>query len=183
MFVTVILFLFSYNVFLPHDNVYLLVFYLFLCSVGAGYISYQCYSFAKTWAVPLISAWAGLGIGLILIKLTFITNGTLTLLFGIFSSYAGAYFGRKLNLIVRSCGTAICGSYLIIKGLNFYFGGLPPDLFAGEDVFNGEEDTLFYVYFVTFVVIAIQGWRYQMKTIKPKSDDDYNYKQDEGCCC
>jgi hypothetical protein len=72
LFVTAILFGMSYNIFLPHDKVPVIISFLFLCSLVAGYISYQCYSFAKTWAVSLISAWGGLALGLIAIKFLFI---------------------------------------------------------------------------------------------------------------
>lgn len=40
IFVTGLLFMMSYNLFLPHDKVWLLICYLFLCSAAAGYISY-----------------------------------------------------------------------------------------------------------------------------------------------
>ena len=155
LFVTGILFLLSYNLFLPHDKVWVLIAYLFLCSVAAGYISYQCYSFAKTWAVSLISAWGGLGLGLILIKLTFIQNATLTLVAGVASAVTGAIFGKKLNLLVRSCGTAVFGSYLIIKGVNAYLGGLPLGIFSGEDLISGELDYPVYLYLAGFVGLTV----------------------------
>lgn len=183
LFVTGVLFLLSYNFFLPHDNVPVLIAYLFMCSVVAVYISFQCYSFAKTWAVCLISAWGGLALGLILIKLTFITNATLTLLCGILSSVAGAYFGKKLNLLVRCCGTAVFGSSLIIKGMNDYLGGLPANLMSGEELVSGDLEYTFYLYLFGFVWFAIYGCHFQMKHMKAKSDDDYNYSQDEGCGC
>lgn len=183
LFVTGILFLFSYNFFLPHDKVWVMIAFLFLCSVAAGYISYQCYSFAKTWAVSLISAWGGLALGLILIKLTFIQNATLTLAAGSASAVAGAIFGKKLNLLVRSCGTALFGSYLIIKGVNEYLGGLPLGMLSGEQLISGELDYPVYLYLAGFIGLVVQGWKFQMKSMKAKSDDDYKYEQEEGCCC
>jgi len=68
LFITSILFMMGYNLFLPHDNLWLLGFVLFLCSFIGGYVSYISYSFAKTWGVSLISAWAGLGTALIVAK-------------------------------------------------------------------------------------------------------------------
>lgn len=148
----------------------------------AGYISYKCYSFAKTWAVSLISAWAGLAAGLILIKLTFITNATLTLIAGISSSFFGAYLGKKLNLLVRSITTSVFGSYLIIIGINKYLGGLPNDIWSGRLLSDHLGYPLF-LYGFSFVGFTYSGWRYQMKSMRAKSDDDYKYEPDEGCQC
>lgn len=148
LFVTGILFVMSYNVFLPHDSVPILISFLFLCSVVAGYISYQCYSFAKNWAVSLISAWGGLALGLMLIKLTWIKNATLTLASGIGGGVFGAYLGKKLNLLVRCSVTAFFGSFLIVKGLNIYFGGLPQS-FSDKPLLKQEWP--FYLYSFGFL--------------------------------
>lgn len=132
----------------------------------------------------MISAWAGLTVGLIVIKVTFITNATLTLLCGMASSIFAAYMGKKLNLLVRSCGTSFFGSYLIIKGMNAYLGGLSGGLFTGHETFVPANLTYqFYLYFVAFVSIAIYGSYFQMKTMKSKSDDDYSYNQDLSYSC
>ena len=122
----------SYNLFLPHDNLWLLGFALFVCAFLGGYVSYISYSFAKTWGVSLISAWVGLASALVLAKILF-ENATLTLLIGIVGSWGGAYLGKKLNTFVKSVGTAIFGAFCIIKGIGGYAGGLPKNIFAGSE--------------------------------------------------
>jgi len=117
----------SYNLFLPKDKLWALGLVLFMCSIIGGYVSFISYGFAKTWAVSLISGWGGLAAGLIISKILSIKNATLTLLFGIMGSVMGAYFGKKLNLLVRSSGTAIFGSYCVIKGVGSYLGGMPDE--------------------------------------------------------
>jgi len=126
-----------------------------LCSLIAGYISVKCYSFAKTWAVPLISAWGGLILGLILIKLTPIKNATAILSFGIFSSAFGAWVGKKLNLMVRACSTAFFGAYLIIKGINKYCHYLPENLWTSKTFESGEQEYISLLFLAGYVAIAV----------------------------
>lgn len=77
------------------DTLWAVILYVIACFALAGYTSYQCYSFAKTWAVSLISAWGGLAISLVLIKLSGLSIASLVLLGGIIGAYAGAYYGKK----------------------------------------------------------------------------------------
>ena len=183
VFVTSFLFMMSYNLFLPHDNLWLLGFFLFICAFLGGYVSYISYSFAKTWGVSLISAWAGLAVGLIIAKV-FFDNATLTLLTAIAASLTSAYLGKKLNVFVKSFGTAIFGSYCIIKGIGGYAGGLPKNIFTGsEHIQQVDLDYKAYLYISSFVLLAVFGSKFQSKSMKAKSDDDYSMEQDEGCAC
>jgi len=133
IFITSVLFMLGYNWFLPHDNLWILGLALFVFAFVGGYVSYYSYSFAKTWGVSLISAWSGLACALILAKVLSIENATLTLLMAIAGSIGGAYLGKKLNVFVKSVGTAFFGALCIIKGIGAYAGGLPKNIFAGSE--------------------------------------------------
>jgi len=39
-----------------------------------------------------------------------------------------------------------------------------------------------YLYIAAFFLLALFGSKFQQKSLKAKSDDDYNMDQDEGCC-
>lgn len=97
---------------------------------------------------------------------------------GIGGGVFGAYLGKILNLLVRCSVTAFFGSFMIIKGLNSYFGGLPDNLQTEIT----EKSNLFYFYGFLAIVLFLQGTRFQMKQMKAKGDDDYKYQQDETCC-
>lgn len=125
LFITAVLFILCYNLFLPRDLVWLLFIVLFLCAVVGGYVSFFTYSFAKTWGVSLISGWSGLALGLILAKLLLLQNATLSLLMGLGGSITGAWFGKKLNNFVKSIVTSTFGSYCFFKGVHGYLGGMP----------------------------------------------------------
>jgi len=130
LFVTAFLFMLSYKFVLPKDTISigLYIFDLLICVLLGGYVSYYSTIYSKSWAVPLFSAWLGLAAALILSNLLYIKSGSLTLAMAIIGSLLGAYFGKKLNLLVRSLGTALVGSGFIIKGLAEYLGGVPaPD--------------------------------------------------------
>jgi len=52
---------------------------------------------------------------------------------GMVGSFGGAYLGKKLNVFVKSFGTAIVGALCIINGIGGYAGGLPNNIFAGSE--------------------------------------------------
>jgi len=179
-FLTLAFFGAGFSSFLPRDKTWAVLLYLFLCSVAAGYISFHCYGFAKTWAVSLIAAWGGLAFALTVAKMVGIQMASLVMLTAVAGSAAGAYFGKKYNILVRCVCTAALGSYLAVKGLNAYYGGIPENLMSGSaDVTEIELDWRFYVYIITALALFINGNYYQLRTMKTKRDDDYNYKPDK----
>ena len=160
LFATAFLFMLTYKFVLPKDQISigLYSFDLLICLFLGAYVSYYSTIYSKTWAVPLFSAWLGLAATLILSNLLNIKSGSLTLVLIILGSILGAYFGKKLNLIVRSLGTAVVGSGFIIKGVNEYLGGVP----STNDISlkpEGLSETV-YLYFAGFVILALYGSYY-----------------------
>ena len=126
LLVAAILFLASYNWFLPETTGKgLLVGVLFVCSIIGMVAGYFAYKSGQKFAVPLLGAWVGIAVGLSLIRVVGVNSKAASAGVAIVGAFAGAFLGHKLNRLIRSLGTAIIGSYLLIRGIATYAGGYP----------------------------------------------------------
>jgi len=90
--------------------------------LGAAYISYKLTS---RFAIPIIAGGAG-GFGFKLISNVIgIRNEYAAIGILFVGILAGVYLGYKLNEFVKTFGTAFLGSYILIRGAGFFFGGFP----------------------------------------------------------
>lgn len=90
--------------------------------LGAAYISYKLTS---KFAIPIIAGGAG-GFGFKLISnVAGIRNEYAAIGILFLGILAGVYLGYKLNEFVKTFGTAFLGSYILIRGAGFFFGGFP----------------------------------------------------------
>jgi len=133
-----------------------------LLGVGAAYASYK---FTTKWAVSIVAGAAG-GFGFKLLgNLAGVRNEYAVIGILIAGIIAGAFVGFKLNDFVRTIGTAFLGSYILIRGAGFFFGGFPDE---ASDVTNvnvhelkGHDKIVWY--FVSFIVFFIAGSVVQYK--------------------
>jgi hypothetical protein len=71
---------------------------------------------------------------------------------------AGAYIGRAFDKYIKSAGTAIIGSVVLMNGIGSYVGGFP-DLFTNhvEIPDSGAEQQKFWGYIVGMILFALGG--------------------------
>lgn len=87
----------------------------------------------------------------------------------------------KLSFILA---TSIIGSYLVIRGFSFIFGGFPSesmiiDLIKNQEwkEFDNILTPVVYAYLSVWLVLAIGAIFVQLKLNKEVSDEDLHYKQ------
>ena len=90
--------------------------------LGAAFLSYKL---SIKFAIPIIAG-AGGAFGFKLISnVAGIRNEYAAIAFLIVGVAAGVYLGMKLNVFVKTIGTAFLGSYILTRGAGFFFGGFP----------------------------------------------------------
>lgn len=90
--------------------------------LGAAFLSYKL---SVKFAIPIIAG-AGGAFGFKLISnVAGIRNEYGAIAFLIVGVVAGVYLGMKLNVFVKTIGTAFLGSYILTRGAGFWFGGFP----------------------------------------------------------
>jgi hypothetical protein len=189
--VDVVLFMLSYNLFFANDTkagvtIGVLVFTTLVGIVAAIF----AHKLAKNWAVSIIAAWAGIAIGITLIKVFGVENTMVSLVTAILFAVLGFYLGKKLNKFVKTAGTAIIGSFLLVRGVGSYLGGYPGMSF-GEDVQGGnvEWTPAILGYVGGTIVLAIVGSIVQNRLFKDLDTDSNDYMENDkeagkcGCFC
>ena len=90
--------------------------------LGAAFLSYKL---SIKFAIPIIAG-AGGAFGFKLISnVAGIRNEYAAIAFLIVGVAVGVYLGMKLNVFVKTIGTAFLGSYILTRGAGFFFGGFP----------------------------------------------------------
>lgn len=144
-----------------------------LLGLGAAYLSYKL---TIRFAIPIVAG-AGGAFGFKLISnLAGIRNEYAVIAILVVGIVVGAYAGFKLNEFVRTIGTAFLGSYILIRGAGFFFGGFPE---GADDVKVHEikaHDKIVW-YFVGFVVCFIAGSVVQYKLFH--HDEDLKKRDEE----
>jgi hypothetical protein len=134
--------------------------------LGAAYISYKL---TTKYAIPIVAAAAG-GFGFKLItNVAGLRNEYAVIAVLVLGVIVGAYVGVKLNEFVRTIGTAFLGSYILIRGAGFFFGGFP-DGADDVDVKGLKVHDKIVWYFVGFVVFFIAGSVVQYKLFHHDED-------------
>jgi hypothetical protein len=144
-----------------------------LLGIGAAFLSYKL---TIRYAIPIVAG-AGGGFGFKLISnLAGLRNEYAAIGILVLGICVGVYAGFKLNEFVRTIGTAFLGSYILIRGAGFFFGGFPE---GADDVkTHGLKATDKIVwYFVGFVVFFIAGSVVQYKLFH--NDEDLKNQHDE----
>jgi len=126
-------------------------------SVAASYFGYK---FASNWAVSVVAALAGAMGFKLLLSLCGVMNDWAQLAAIILGAVAGAFIGRKVTYYVRTIGTAFLGSYILMRGCGFVFGGFPN---SADDMKNIHAGNKVIYYFLGFIVVFIGGSVFQYK--------------------
>jgi len=188
LLVAAILFLASYNWFLPESTGKgLLIGVLAFCSVvglGAGWVAYKS---GRSWAVPLLGGWVGIAVGMSVIRVVGVQKNLPTVAAAVIGAVAGFFLGHKLNRLIRSVGTAIIGSYLLIRGIGSYAGNYPSMTDFADSASEGDVpyNTAILAYFGGNIVLAIVGSIVQLRIFRDENIDkeDEFAGEDEGRKC
>ena len=90
--------------------------------------------------MPLLAAWGGIILGLLLAKACGIRSGVINLTLAIVGGVMGSHIGKKMNHFVKCFGTAFVGSFLTIRGI----GMLVPQDYAYPTEFQRLDDSTSY---------------------------------------
>lgn len=96
----------------------------------------------------------------------------------------GLYVGKKFNVFVRTIGTAFLGSYILMRGCGFIFGGFPNE---ADDLKNVKANDMIVYYFLGFIVSFSAGsfvqWRLFHDEAHEVDKEDNFAGEDEGKKC
>ena len=142
--------------------------------LGAAFVSFKL---TVKFAVPIVAGAGGAFGFKLLSKLVGINNEYAVIAILIIGAVAGVFIGYKLNNFVRTFGTAFLGSYILIRGFGFFFGGFPD---GANDVnvhkIKGDDKIVFY--FIGFVVAFIAGSVVQYKLFHDENHDHEKEQED-----
>jgi uncharacterized membrane protein YeaQ/YmgE (transglycosylase-associated protein family) len=94
------------------------------CIIVGGLITYGSYKVLRKYSVPIMGAVTGI-IGFVMIGKIFKQGGYVNLALGIVGAIAGWFLATKLKNFIRALGTAILGSFLVVRGIGNYAPGFP----------------------------------------------------------
>lgn len=172
---SLVVFLACYSMFLTDDVKTPTLVGVVVFSVAAGtLLSFMSYKFFKAMAVPIIAGAGGAVIALLLSKLAGVGSAKADTVFVILGVFVGLYLGKLYNVYVRSFGTALLGSFLLVRGIGCYAPGWPADL--GTDIVSQQGKGI-YLYFAGFVLFTILGFMFQLKDYK---DDEQEENKDDA---
>lgn len=146
---------------------------------------------AKEWGVAILGFWLGITLALLVLKIAQVSNQNITLGAAAAGGLLGAFFGRKYNVGIKKFGTAIIGSFILVRGVSMYLGNFPSEFDQGKlSKAAGPEsgEVLYFTigYLVAFVVLAFLGALFQFRQLEEDGDEDDAFKGDgaeEGRCC
>lgn len=147
----------------------------------AGYFAWQ---FAKNWATTILAFWLGIMATLMILKLAKVSNQNITLIAAGVGGVIGAYIGSKYNRGIKQFGTAIIGSFILIRGVSTYIGNFPSEFSEDEatkKLLNPDNGTVLYYtlgYLVAFIVLALVGAWFQRRKLPPEDEDQKNDMMD-----
>lgn len=190
LLVTTVMFLMCYNWFLDpaKSTKGALIGLLVFTSLVGGAVGYFSYKFGKAWAVSVLAAWAGIAIGVTLVKLFGVKGSKAPVVAAMLGAATGFYLGKKLNRLIRSFGTALIGSFLMVRGIGAYVGNYPSETDFVNDVKDGGSVTYnkaIIGYFGGMIALTIAGSLVQLRLFRDEETDkeDMFAGEDEGRKC
>ena len=106
------------------------------------------------WGSSIIAALAG-GMGVkFLFTIVGLLNGWAQLAGVILGAALGFYLGLKVEVYVKTIGTAFLCSYILMRGFGFIFGGFPD---SASDIKNAGKNNMVIYYMLGFIVIFVGG--------------------------
>jgi hypothetical protein len=171
-----ILFMIIYNFFLPVDASIGIILGVVVVAIAVGVGMAICsYKFSKEWAVPLLAAWGGIILAMLVVGIANISNGYAIMALYVGFAVGAGYVGKKMNKLVRTTGTAFVGAGIVMKGVSMYVikGGVPPSNTVEWGLFGG------------LVVLSVAGTLVQLYIFRDegKDDDDFMAAEEETRKC
>lgn len=181
-------FLLAYSLFLPIEAETGMVAGVIVgCVVLGGLLAYFSYKLTRAFVVPILGAVGGVVIFLMLVKAFKLKKRTWNLVFAILGGVVGWFLAYKFRSFIRAAGTALIGSFLLVRGVGCYAPGYPNELNinAKQLVKNPNANLELLAYLAGFVVVAIVGTIFQVKTqaVDEENEDDEFKNQDESKTC
>lgn len=127
----------------------------------------MAYKLAKEWGVAILAFWLGIMVALLVLKLARVQNQNITLGSCALGGLLGGFLGRKYNHGIKKFGTAIIGSFILIRGSASYIGNFPSEFAPGkvsEAMASQENGQMLYYtlgYLVAFILLAFCGAVFQ----------------------
>jgi hypothetical protein len=150
------------------------------CTIVGGIASYYLTRVARQYTTLMMGFCAGCSIVFILITPVPLNSQIKTgIIFA--CGILGAYIGRTFDMYIKSAGTAIIGSVILMNGVGSYVGGFP-ELFTDKIVIpeSADEQKKFWGYIVGMILFAISGTFVQLKyvteNINGVDEDDFTNK-------
>ena len=150
------------------------------CTLLGAVASYYLTKVAKNYTTLLMGFCAGCAVTFILITPVNLDNKIKTGIIFVCGGL-GAYLGLSFDKYIKSAGTAIIGSVVLMNGIGSYVGGFP-DIFSKhvEIPSSGVEQQKFYGYIIGMIIFAVSGTFIQLKyvteDIHEVEDDDFTNK-------
>jgi len=142
-------------------------------AVGA---SIAFYRLVKHWGSSIIAALAG-GMGVkFLFTVVGVLNGWAQLVGMVLGAVGGFYAGLKLEVYVKTIGTAFLGSYIMMRGFGFVFGGFPN---SASDIKNATKNNMVIYYMLGFLVTFVGGSVLQYKLFHEKLEQEHKSKDED----
>lgn len=183
------LFALVYAMFLPIDSeVGLVAGVIAICVIVGGLIAYFTFKITYKFIVPILGAAAGIFSFLMLAKV-FMLKGYLNFLMAIVGAIGGWFFGFKFHTFIRAFATSIVGSFMMVRGIGCYLPGYPNETTINVNVIVKDPNANLELigYLAAFVIIAIAGTIFQLRTQRIDEEDankdDAFLSQDEGRTC
>jgi hypothetical protein len=139
-------------------------------AVGAAYAFFRL---VKHWGSSIIAALAGGMAVKFLFTLIGVLNGWAQLVGMILGAAGGFYAGLKLEVYVKTIGTAFLGSYIMMRGFGFVFGGFPN---SASDIKSATKNNMVIYYMLGFIVTFIAGSVIQYKFFHEALEHEHDKK-------
>jgi len=121
--------MFGYTILVnPDSPVWLIYVILVMSAVGGGLATYALTTTVKTHIAQFLGVVSGILIGMEIITACQLTNFYAKLAGAILCGILGYFLSVKWDLLIKCFGTAVFGSYLIVRGVGIYAPGYPADM-------------------------------------------------------
>jgi hypothetical protein len=105
---------------------HLIVLFIVALAIGilAGFVAWKL---LINWATTILAFWLGIMLALSILKLAGVSDQNITLGACVVGGVIGFFIGKKYNTGIKKFGTAIIGSFILVRGISVYLGGFPSD--------------------------------------------------------
>lgn len=156
------------------------------CIVVGGLVAWCTAALSRKYVVQIMGAIAAM-IGLVMVGRIFKQGGWVAIALGVVGAVIGWFVADKLRNFIKAAATALLGSFLLIMGIGQYAPGFPSITGVKfEDVAENPNANIELIgYAAGFVIVAVVGTIYQMKTQAQDKDDEFHEmdNEDEAKTC